>query len=209
MEDVFGSGQAVSDGEAEDEGDCRFKDYAGILEEFSHEPTVRDVQMMAVDYAEANKSKIDAWRRQARIKALLPHVSVGIDRNFNDKYHWDTGPNPDVLAKGRTANNWDAGVTWDFGDLIWSTDQTSIDSRSKMMVELREEVLDQVTRIYFERRRLQVELSSCAYPNAGDRMAAEMRVDELTALVDGYTGGLFSKRISQHSLNNQPGRGNV
>jgi hypothetical protein len=110
------------------------------------------------------------------------------------------------LIKGRSYVDWDASLTWQLSDLIWSSDQTSIDSRSKLMVELRNEVLDQVTRIYFERRRLQVELAACAYPDKGERMAAEMRVDELTALIDGYTGGEFSGRLNQSSFNKQPRR---
>ncbi|NTV30044.1 MAG: hypothetical protein HGA80_08205 [Candidatus Omnitrophica bacterium] len=205
LENVAGRAAPLADADAQ----CVFKDYASIVEEFVHEPTVRDVQSWAVDYAEANKAKIDAWRRQARGKAFLPAVSVGVDRASGELLHWDTGPNPDVLQKGRAYADWDLRLTWELSDLIWSSDQTSIDSRSKMMVELREQVIDQVTRIYFERRRLQVEITSCAYANTGDRMAAEMRVDELTALLDGYTGGVFSKRTNINSFNHQPRRNNV
>ncbi len=161
---------------------------------------------MAINYAEANKSKIDAWRRQARMKAFVPDISFGADRASSNLFHWDTGPNPDSLLKGRSSVDWDVSLTWQLSDLVWSSDQTTIDSRSKLMVELRNEIVDQVTRIYFERRRLQVELLSCAYPDKGERLAAEMRVDELTSLIDGYTGGEFSGRINQQSINKQPRR---
>lgn len=187
---------------------CIFKDYPRIEAEFSFEPSVRQVQVMAVDHAEADKSKIDAWRRQARVKALVPDLSIGVDRASGELLHWDTGSNPDVLQKGRSYSDWDVRLTWKLSDMVWSSDQTAIDSRSKLMVELREQVIDQVTRIYFERRRLQVELSACSYADSGERMAAEMRVAELTALLDGYTGGAFSRLIINDSFNHQPRRDN-
>jgi hypothetical protein len=180
-------------------GDCQFKDYASFERSFSNEPSIHDVHALAVRYSDTDQKKIAAWHRQSRAKGLVPHVSVGLDRDTGDLLHWDTGPNPDRLQKGREHRDWDLTVTWELADLIWSTDQTSIDSRSKLMAELREEVLDQVTRIYFERRRLQIELVSCVYPAAGERMAAEMRVHELTALIDAYTGGEFTSRLNHRS----------
>ena len=180
-------------------GDCQFKDYASFEEHFSQEPSIKDVHAMAIRYSDTDQRKIETWHRQSRAKAFLPHFSVGVARDTGDLWHWDTGPNPDVLQKGREHRDWDMTVTWELADLVRSTDQTSIDSRSKLMTELREEVLDQVTRIYFERRRLQIELVSCVYPAAGERMAAEMRVHELTALIDAYTGGEFTSRLNHRS----------
>jgi len=89
-------------------------------------------------------------------------------------------------------------LSWDLGDLIWSTDQTTIDSRSKLMVELREDVLDQVTRLYFERRRLQAELAADALEPAVE-FDKQLRVEELTALLDAFTGGKFSSQSSVFS----------
>lgn len=181
-----------------DMSQCEFRDYASLSESFNDEPSVADVQKLVIRYSDTDKRKIDAWHRQSRIRAFVPRVSVGANRGATDFYHWDTGPNPDILQKGREYVDWDVSVSWDLAEAIWSSNQTSIDSRSKMMVELREQLLDQVTRLFFERRRLQIELASCQYPSMGERMAVEMRVDELTAHIDSYTGGEFSKRLNNH-----------
>ena len=61
------------------------------------------------------------------------------------------------------------------------------------MVELREDVLDQVTRIYFERRRLQLELEADDVLDTQNDLGRHLRLEELTALLDGMTGGQFSK----------------
>jgi hypothetical protein len=158
------------------------------------EPGINEVHRLAVDYAEVHPDKIKIWRSLARRRAFLPSLSVGVDRGDTDLLHWDTGPSPDELRKGRDFVDWDVALSWDLGDLIWSDDQTSIDTRSKLMVELREDILDQVTRLYFERRRMQAELAS-AFLDPQARLDKQMRVDELTALIDAFTGGEFSRLI--------------
>lgn len=162
---------------------------------FKKEPSVQEVQKFVVDYAEVYPQKILAWRKSAQRRAWLPTLSVGLDRSATEIFHWDSGPNPDNLLKGRDFLDWDVSLSWDLGDIIWNPDQTSIDSRSKLMVELREGLLDQVTRLYFERRRLQMELLNLASVDASLRLEKEMRIEELTALIDGMTGGKFSQRI--------------
>jgi len=161
---------------------------------FQHEPTINEVHELAIHYAEVNREKIESWRKLARNKAFMPDLSVGLDRDASDMFHWNTGANPDELQKGRDLIDWDVNLSWDLADLVWSTDQTTIDSRSKLMVELREDILNEVTRLYFERRRVQIELISEDL-NSPFRLDKEMRVAELTALIDALTGGDFSKKI--------------
>ncbi len=166
-----------------------------VLRQFESEPSVTEVQRLAVEYANLNPQQIRAWHKAARNRAFLPTVSLGLDRADTELYHWDTGANPDLLVRGRDYLDWDVSVSWNLGDLIWVDDHTSIDSRSKLMSELREDVLDQVTRLYFERRRIQVELATSADLGPKGILEKEMRIEELTALLDALTGGEFSKRF--------------
>ncbi|MBI5149489.1 MAG: hypothetical protein HZA28_01785 [Candidatus Omnitrophica bacterium] len=169
------------------------------------EPTIRQVHRWAIDYAEVSPDKIKNWRASAGKRALLPDLSVGMDRGDGEVFHWDTGTNPDTLLKGRDLLSWDVSLSWDLGDLVWSTDQTTIDSRSKLMVELREDILDQVTRLYFERRRLQFELAADALEPAAE-FDKQLRVEELTALLDAFTGGEFSREIAKgHNVTTSQG----
>ncbi|HSV43901.1 MAG TPA: hypothetical protein VLJ10_05035, partial [Candidatus Bathyarchaeia archaeon] len=164
---------------------------------FDHEPDVRRVQQMVINYSDVDKSKIERWHRQSRAKAVLPSVSLGLDRDASELYHWDTGGNPDTLQQGKEIVSWDVSLSWDFSDLVWSSDQTSIDSRSKMMVELREDLMDQVTRLYFERRRLQLEALALETQTGRPDWEIQMRIEELTAMIDAMTGGGFSREIER------------
>ena len=176
-----------------------FSEYQKIKEKLGNEPSIKAVHRWAIDYAEVHPNKIKGWRMAAAHKAFLPTLAFDLDRDVGDVFHWDSGPNPDDQRKGRDILAWDVSLSWDLGDLIWNDDQTSIDSRSKLMVELRESVLDQVTRLYYERRRLQTELAA-AIVEPQLKVDKEMRVEELTALIDGFTGGKFSEEIEKNGL---------
>ncbi len=166
-----------------------------LLSNFSHEPTIAQVREVAIRYAEVHPHKIQAWRRQARLRALVPKFSFSGDTNLTDFRHWDSGANPDALQKGERDIDWSAGVSWEPADLIWSADQTSIDVRSKLMVELRDDIVDEVTRTYFERRRLQVALLTEPPKDQKTVLDKALRIQELTALIDGLTGGYFSAQM--------------
>jgi len=166
----------------------------------SNAPDIRSVQQAAIDYAEVNNEKIKKWRKQAARKALLPQVSVGLDRNATDLWHWEGGSttkcDDDTLRRGRDTLEWDVRLSWDLGEMIWNDDQTSIDVRSRLLVELRDDILDQVTKLYFERIRVSREIGYLA-PHDGKRSDKELRLAELTAQLDGMTDGYFSRNLAQ------------
>jgi len=102
-----------------------------------------------------------------------------------------------LLRRGKDSLDWDVGVSWDLSELIWSTDQTSIDVRSKLMVELRNDLLDEVNKIYFERIRVKMEIDNLSIEDRKKRFEKELRLRELTASIDALTGGYFSQQITK------------
>ena len=165
-----------------------------LLANFVHEPGIAQVREVAIRYAEVHPGKIQAWRRQARLRALVPKLTFSGDTNLTDFRHWDSGSNPDSLMRGERDMDWSASVTWEPADFVWSDDQTSIDVRSKLMVELRDDIVDEVTRTYFERRRIQVALLTDPPRTQKVQLEKALRIQELTALLDGLTGGYFSEQ---------------
>jgi len=164
---------------------------------FGHEPSILEIQNAAISYAEVHPQKIDKWRKAARKSAFLPRLSFGIDKDKSDSLHWDAGANPDtwVIGPEDEDTGWDIDLTWDLGDLIWNEDQTQIDVRSKLMVQLRDDILDEVNRYYFERKKLQIELAEFPPENNHSRIQKELRIQELTANLDALTGGFFSDNL--------------
>ncbi len=196
-----------------------FKDTLGsnknsVLElYYKDEPKISEVQKAAIKYAEVEPGKIIKWRQQAGKKALLPQVSIGIDRNTADLWHWEGGSttkiDDDILRKGKDSVEWDVSLSWDLSELIWNNDQTSIDVRSRLMVELRDDILDEVTKLYFERIRVKMEMDNLTIEERKKRFERELKLEELTASLDALTGGYFSAHLPAKStgtsLNPFPG----
>ncbi|MDD5098020.1 MAG: hypothetical protein PHU59_06020 [Candidatus Omnitrophica bacterium] len=166
-----------------------------------HEPKIKDVQLAAIKFAEVSPEKISQWRKQATLKAALPQLSMAAGRNTTDLWHWETGSSAvgqsgdDLLRRGRDSIDWDVTLSWDLGELIWNNDQTSIDVRSKLMVELRNDILDQVNKLYFERLRVKSELDNLAIEDRNKRFDKELKVEELTASLDALTAGYYSEQL--------------
>lgn len=176
-----------------------FMRQALIQECLKYEPKIKDLQDAAIKYAEVSPEKISQWRNKAAKKALLPQVSVGLDRNSTDLWHWEGGSttktDDDILRRGRDTLDWDVSLSWDLSNLIWNDAQTSIDVRSKLMVELRDDILDQVNKLYFERLRIKSELNNLAIEDRNKRFDKQLKLEELTASLDALTSGYYSEQL--------------
>jgi len=170
-----------------------------IGEYFKYEPSIRDVQEAAIKYAEVSPGKISQWRKDAAKKAFLPQINIGLDRNSTDLWHWEGGSttksDDDVLRRGRDNIDWDVSLSWDLSDLVWNDAQTSIDVRSKLMVELRDDILDQVNKLYFERLRVRSELDNLALEDRHKRFQMQLKLEELAASLDALTSGYYSEQL--------------
>ncbi len=180
----------------------------GLIQEcIKDEPKIREVQEAAIKYAEVDPEKISQWRKKAAKKALLPQVSVGLDRNTTDLWHWEGGSttktDDDTLRRGRDSLDWDVALSWDLSNLIWNDAQTSIDVRSKLMVELRDDILDQVNKLYFERLRIKSELNNLAIEDRNKRFEKELKLEEVTASLDALTSGYYSQQLRKLSPKEQ------
>jgi len=166
---------------------------------YKDEPGIKEIQQAAIRYAEVSPEKIKIWRKQAAKKAWLPQVSVGLDRNTTDLWHWEGGsaskPEDDILRRGNDSLDWDVRLSWDLSKLIYNDDQTSIDVRSKLMVQLRDDILDEVTKLYFERLRVKMEIDNLNIIDIKKHIEKELKVQELTASIDALTGGYFSEQL--------------
>ena len=181
--------------------------YAGnnmriFAEEAGDEIPVVAVQSMAIRYAEVSPEKIKAWRDGAKWKAAMPKVSLDLSHSDDDTYEIYTSSTMSYTVSGprKTGTDYGVGLQWDLSELVWNPDQSSIDLRSKYTTQLRNQILQDVTRLYFERRRLLSEISAMDTENTdvGNGHARSLlvekrlKVEELTAYLDALTGGGFS-----------------
>jgi len=173
-----------------------------IFSAFSNEPSIEEIREAAMYYAEVQPEKIEGWRKAAARKALLPDLRFEYNNNKgwqSSTYFYSTSSQKytdDDITRDRD-NAWSVSMTWKLGDLIWNDAQTSIDTRSKLMVELRDDILNEVTRLYFERRRMQIEMLLTPHEDVKEKIEKELRLKELTADIDALTGSYMSRKMAQ------------
>ncbi len=128
-------------------------------------------------------------------------MSLGSSVNDDENIDLDRGGTNDadkfIQGPNEKSFDWSVGLNWNLGEIIWNDDQTSIDTRSRLMVQLRDDVLNEITHLYYERRRLQVEMALASVSDLSVQIEKQIRLEELTAGMDALTGGYFSKRLNE------------
>ncbi len=165
------------------------------------EPSARDIHRRVIRYSNTGNMKIKRWHMASRLAAIAPSISLGKDYSDSNNIDIDrAGTNDaDRFIEGPREKDRDMSLdfSWDLGDFLFSSAQTSIDSREKLMVDLRNDLLSEATRLYYERRRLQAEIIHMPAPDEAAHMDRLLRLDELTALIDALTDGYLSKQLEK------------
>jgi len=167
---------------------------------YSSQPGIDEIRQAAISYAEVSPEKIKWMRDAAKVQALIPKITFGIDSDISRSIDLDRGGtnDADFYIEGPEDRKlgWDIGLTWNLGEYVWNYHQTSIDVRSRLMVQLRNDILDQVTKLYFERLRLKYELTQNT-ENSKQTDLKYLRLAELTANIDALTDGYLSRNIKE------------
>lgn len=168
-----------------------------VLQRYAGEPSAREVQEKAVEYMRVHPEVIDSWRIRARTNALAPQLRTDARGTVNRDLRVVSQPGEaDTESKDEdNGGRFTVTATWDLDRLIFEPQEMAVARESVRQANLRDRVLDEVTRRYFERRRLQVDLELNPPRDLADRVKKELRLQELTADVDAATGGWFSEKL--------------
>jgi hypothetical protein len=175
----------------------RYVKTANII--YDGEPTYKELQRAAMTFSEVGPDKINNWRWQARVKALMPKISLGLSKGRSTTSEIYTSATKDYIVTGPddVDNNVNVSLSWDVSSLLWSDDQTNIDVRSRLTTQLRNDILDDLRRSYYERKRIQFELAQSAVNDLKGRFEKELRLKELTQAIDDLTGNYLSDSIER------------
>lgn len=165
------------------------------------EPSVQETQQAALGFFKIDFDTVQSMRSRASWKSVLPTLAGKFRRNTSevDLGKWDFISYPDRKA-GRDfadlfVNEFEVSGTWDLSRLVFNPEVLDVSS----LVVLQEAILKEITRIYFTRRRLQIDLILTPPTDEATLLSKELRVDELTATLDAMTGGKFSKTIRERT----------
>ena len=176
------------------------------------EPSVREVQKQALKFSSLpTTNDYKRYRLQARLRNLVPRLGVdlnttGVSTNY---FQSDKGISTDVSLKndfnaGKTLRYQHDGKAFKQLSVLWNTDQFIYDdeiryilNQARLTANIKENLLDDVTRIYFQRRRLQLENLNSPPKDEIDKLSTDLQIAELTGQLDSRTGGWFTKEIEK------------
>lgn len=173
-----------------------------LLERYKKEPTIREVQEAVARHVQVDAGRLRSWRTRSRLAALAPNVRGEYRYVGQFDQRLKTGGDAADTQQDTfgTQHRPMARADWDLNKLVFNPDELRVSSEVSSLVRLRESVVNQATKVYFERRRLQVELDLTPPSDVQGRVRKELRLQELVADLDSLTGGFFSKRLIESGL---------
>ncbi len=178
-------------------------DIKDLMLSFENEPLIRLVQEEAIRYANAQPGQVKSWLRRVRLAAWMPKLNSKGGRNLDkgQSIREKVG-DVDVLFHRESADwSFDLQAEWKLSELVFNKEELSVSRESVRQTILREDIIDNVTQKYFERRRLQIFERMLLDQDAKEKIMRQIKIQELTAQLDGFTGGWFSENISVPARN--------
>jgi len=172
---------------------------SGRVAELKREPSVREVQEAALRYFKVNQDQVASMRGRAAWKALLPvtEVSGGYTRSDMDEDTMNLEFARDepwvIRGAGGKAYEIRGKLAWNLPQLIFNAEELDVASLAGLM----EGILKEATRLYFMRRRLQVDMILTPPTDQASLLTKELRLEELTGLIDAMTGGWFQRELAK------------
>jgi hypothetical protein len=170
------------------------------------EPTVKDVQKAAVKHYELEPARISRLSRNARLKGLIPNLSASFSNELGNRFtntkdglfpilpSPDANPNPNFykerVSESSDQLSWSVSASWELDRLVFAAE--SLDAKS--LTGLEENLIREVTTLFFSRRRILASLILSPPDDDEEFFYELMRLDEITATLDAFTGGMFSKK---------------
>ena len=167
------------------------------------EPSVQAVFRAALDHLDLRPELLRDLRRGLAVRGLLPELAFRVERTRSSEgersrdeafvsgalrrlHDGSTGSSRETVAS--------VTLAWDLGGLAYDSDAVDLSREARSVIQLRDDVLDEIAQLYFERRRVLLQLAALGPAAAGDDAERlRLRADELAAGLDAWTGGWFGR----------------
>ena len=178
----------------------------GLTQGESSGPDIRTIQRAVLSYLDLSPRRMTELESRARGAAWYPQLrtTLTLDRSRGqDKDRDQTFSSGSVRSlfdrttQTELGQGIDIQLVWDLGKVTDPDDALAVSRERRQLVELRDQVLERVNRLYFERLRLLGRLTALSPEQSSERAEAALRVRELAAHLDAWTGGLFSRLESR------------
>ncbi len=192
-----GQGDGSDDGNGDSNGDrgprvdpARLRD---ALARYAGEPRVDVAVRAALRVAAVDPHAAQSAASRARMSGWLPQLRVGARRGQG----WDlsalTASNDAGHINLSTADDLsvEASVTFYLPRIVYAREEATLLREARARQHARASLVRTVVGLYFERRRLQLERDLMGRTD----LSHQMRIGEIEALLDAFTGGAFGRML--------------
>ncbi len=170
------------------------------------EPTVKEVQDATLHFYKLEPERLAKMADATHWKALLPEFEGGIDNSTGKNFNYTKdgffpvlpsppeNPNPGNF-KERTEGTsdsflWRIRAVWNLDRLVFNSEELDV----KSLNSIEENLVREVTTLFFSRRRQLASLLISAPEDPEELYYEKLKLEEATATIDALTGGMFAKR---------------
>lgn len=161
------------------------------------EPSLASLRHAALRFADLERAPEIEWTRRSRIAALLPDLSLRVDRALardadlsrasSGTQRIDLGTDEDTALQAR--------AVWRLDRLLFDDVELRIYQVARQRQHQRTELLLQVTRMYYQRQRLLLGHTGGNRKQSSAERA--LAIEELTDQLDALTGGYYRRALSE------------
>lgn len=184
------------------------------IEAFGDEPDIHEVQRRVMEHRDIDDDRPDRWTRRARLSNLVPRfrgrASWLDQRDRQDRFREDVDADDEGdYERNRAQHLWrddlrlravySLQLDFDLGDVVYTRDEMAIQRELRNRWRMRDDLLEEVTDLYFERRRLQLETRLFPDDDPEVMLARLLEIEALTAHIDAMTGGWFRQQLEEGS----------
>ena len=171
------------------------------------EPSLQDLFRAVLKYQRLDPEKMREWERRIEKRKFMPALDISFVFDQDDFAEIYTSASTQYIFTGDDQRDVQLGVKleWDLADIIFPiSDHVSFDTRRRLRVKEVEDLLTEVNRIYF--RRLRAKREYLLQEDKGEDWLFEQSlfIDEMTGLLDLYSGGWFSDELNRLKKHKKP-----
>lgn len=185
------------------------------------EPKIQDLHKVALEFTGIPSGKnFESYRRQARLRNILPEFEtsanrgiqnyISIESSGKDSYassNSSISSSQDRVNIDRDDNQINTGMklSWNLGNLIYDPEINDINTSARVTANIRENILNEITQIYFTRRELLYRILNTVLTSDENEILDseiyyqdQIKLDEYTAQLDARTDSWFSTKLEHN-----------
>lgn len=166
-----------------------------FLERLATNPTIEQVQRSALKQATLEPRRARRLVSRVRCAGVLPRVEASVSRGLSRDEDLDRGfQEMDELSLATDQDlDFRLSVRWDLDRLVYDPEELRAHREVASSAQRRRELLLSVTRMYYELLLLRAQQEMAPTTESEGNLERSLRIIEIRAVLDGLTGGLFTR----------------